>query len=37
MSVKILRPYAATLFDLPEESSVNEGNTNAHVFSVKIL
>jgi hypothetical protein len=37
MSVKILHPYVVTLLDLPKESSVNEGNTTAQLFSVTIL
>jgi hypothetical protein len=35
--VKILRSYAVTLLDLAKKSSVDEGNTTAQHFNVKIL
>jgi len=37
MSVKILRTYVVTLLDLPKESSVNEGNKTARLFSLNTV
>ena len=35
--MKILRCYAVTYLDLSMETSVNEGNTTAQLFNLKIL
>jgi len=37
LNVKIMLSCTVTVLDLSKKSSVNEGNTTAHYFSVKIL